>query len=173
MEKQLLFLLTITLSFNCYSQISFEKGYYIDNTNQKTNCLIKNIDWKNNPTEFEYQLSEKSESKKTTIESIKEFGIDNISKYVWSIVNIDRSSETINKLSNDRNPIFKEEELFLKVLIEGKANLYLFEDGNLRRYFLNKEKSAIEQLVLKSNKTSNNKIGKNNRFKNQLWNNLK
>ena len=173
MKKKLLFLLTIILSFNCYSQISFEKGYYIDNSNQKTNCLIKNIDWKNNPTEFEYKLSENSESKKTSIKSIREFGIDNISKYVRSNVNIDRSSENINKLSNDRNPIFKEEELFLKVLVEGKANLYLFEDGSLRRYFFNKENTTIEQLVFKSYKTSNDKIGKNNRFKNQLWNNLK
>ncbi|MDO6812037.1 outer membrane beta-barrel protein [Tenacibaculum soleae] len=173
MKKQLLFLLITILSFNCYSQISFEKGYYIDNSNQKTNCLIKNIDWKNNPTQFEYKLSENSESKKKTIESIKEFGINNISKYVRSIVNIDRSSEDIKKLSYDRNPIFKEEKLFLKVLIEGKANLYLLEDGNLRRFFFNKENSAIEQLIFKSYKTPNNQIGKNNRFKNQLWNNLK
>lgn len=173
MKKRILFLLITILSLNCYSQISFEKGYYIDNTNQKINCLIKNIDWKNNPTEFEYKLSENGESKKAIIKSIKEFGIDNISKYVRSIVNIDRSSETINELSNDRNPIFKEEELFLKVLVEGKANLYQFNDGNLRRYFFNKENSAIEQLVFKSYKTSYNKIGKNNRFKNQLWDNLK
>jgi hypothetical protein len=74
MKKQLLFLLTAILSFNCYSQISYEKGYYIDNMNQKTNCLIKNIDWITNPTEFEYKLSENSESKKATIKSIKEFG---------------------------------------------------------------------------------------------------
>lgn len=173
MRKQLLILLTIFLGFNCYSQISFEKGYYIDNTNQKTNCLIKNIDWKNNPTEFEYKLSENSESKKASIKSIKEFGIDNISKYVRSIVNIDRSSEILDDLINDRRSTFKEEELFLKVLVEGKANLYLFEDGNLRKYFYNKGNTAIEQLVFKFYKTYNNEIGKNNRFKNQLWNNLK
>ena len=177
MKKQLTFLLMLILSFNCYSQISFEKGYYIDNTNHKINCLIKNIDWKNNPTGFEYKLSENSESKKAIIKSIKEFGIDNISKYIRSTVNIDRSSENINNLSNDRNPIFKEEELFLKVLVEGKANLYLFEDGNLKRFFFNKEDAVIEQLVFKSYKISNNeigniKIGINNRFKNQLWNNL-
>lgn len=173
MKKQLLFLLITVLSFNCYSQISFEKGYYIDNSNQKTNCLIKNIDWKNNPTEFEYKLSENSESKKVSIKLIKEFGIDNVSKYIRSNVNIDRSSEKFNQLSNHRKPIFKEEELFLKVVVEGKANLYLFEDGNLIRYFYNTEDTVIEQLVFKSYKTSNYKIGKNNSFKNQLWTNLK
>ncbi|MBP9793144.1 MAG: tRNA modification GTPase [Flavobacterium sp.] len=173
MKKQLLFLLTAILSSSCYSQIAFEKGYYIDNTNQKTNCLIKNIDWKNNPTEFEYKISENSESKKTTIKSIKEFGIDNISKYIRTTVNIDRSSENINSLSNDKNPIFQEEELFLKVLVEGKSNLYEYVDGNLRRYFYNKENSNIEQLIFKSYLTSENDIGKNNRFRQQLWVDLK
>lgn len=173
MKKQLLFLLTIILSFNCHSQISFEKGYYIDNTNQRVDCLIKNIDWKNNPIEFEYKLSEVSETKEMTIKSIKEFGIDKVSKYIRATLKIDRSSEILDNLSNNKNPIFKEEELFLEVLIEGKANLYLFRDGDLERYFYSKENSAIEQLIFKSYKISNNKIGKNNRFKNQLWNNLK
>ena len=173
MRKRILFLFITVLSLNCYSQISFEKGYYIDNTNQKINCLIKNIDWKNNPTEFEYQLSENSESKKTTIKTIKEFGIDNISKYVRSTVNIDRSSKNINNLSNDKNPIFKEEELFLKVLVEGKANLYQYVDNNLKRYFYNKKNSNIEQLIFKSYKVTENNFGRNNRFRQQLFVDLK
>jgi len=172
MKKRILFLLITILSLNCYSQISFQKGYYIDNTNQKINCLIKNIDWKNNPTEFEYKLSENSESKKTTIKTIKEFGIDNISKYVRSSVNIDRSSENIKNLSNDKNPIFKKEDLFLKVLVEGKATLYQYIDRNLRRYFYNNENSNIEQLIFKSYITENN-IGTNNRFRQQLFVDLK
>lgn len=173
MKKQLLFLLTAIFSLNCYSQISYEKGYYINNDNQKINCLIRNIDWKNNPIGFEYKLSENGETQNANIKSVKEFGVDNISKHIRSTVNIDRSSENIDELSNDKRPIFKQEELFLKVLVEGKANLYLFEDGNLRRYFYNKENAAIEQLVYKSYKYSNTQIGKNNKFKNHLWNNLK
>ena len=105
-DKQLLFLLTIISSINCFSQISYEKGYYIDNNNQKTNCLIKNIDWRNNPTEFEYKLSNNSESQKITIKSIREFGIDKISKYVRSTVNIDVSSDILDNLSDNKKPIF-------------------------------------------------------------------
>ncbi len=173
MKKHLLLILISILSLNIYSQIYFEQGYYINNSGQKINCQIKNIDWKNNPVEFEYKLSANSESKTATIKSVKEFGIDNISKYIRSSVYIDRSSENINELNYDRKPTFKEETLFLKVLIEGKANLYKYEDGNLTRYFYNKENFSIEQLVYKSYKTENNKIGKNYKFKNQLWNDLK
>jgi hypothetical protein len=130
------------------------------------------MDWKDNPTEFKYKLSENDETKKANIKSVKEFGIDNISKYIRSTVNIDRSSENIDRLSIIKKPIFKEEELFLKVLVEGKASLHLYEDGDLKRFFYNKENTHIKQLVYKSYRTSDNQIGENNLYKNELWSNL-
>lgn len=174
MKKQLLFLLTAILSVNCYSQISFDKGYFIDNNDQKTECLIKNMDWKNNPTGFEYALSENTKEYNADIKSVKEFGIYNYSKYIRSDVNIDRSSSNLNDLSAVRNPIFKEEKLFLKVLIEGQSNLYQYEDGNLVRFFYKKDNTnIIEQLVFKNYQSSGDIIGENNLFKQQLFNDLK
>lgn len=169
MKRQLLVLLTTILSFNCYSQITFEEGYYIDNTNQKINCLIKNIDWANNPTEFQYKLSANSEPITQTLSSVKEFGINNVSKYVKRSVKIDRSSDKINHISIYKNPEFKDEELFLKVLVEGKTTLYQYIDGNLTRYFYEKNDSNIEQLIFKLYKKNVNKIYENNRYKQQLW----
>lgn len=173
MKKQLLLLLTTIFSLSCYAQITFENGYFIDNENKKTTCLIKNIDWKNNPTEIRYKLSENGETQIADVKSVKEFGVGNISKYLRATVNIDRSSDVISDLSEKKEPVFNEEVIFLKVLVEGKANLYLYEDGNLVRYFYNKADSPIEQLVYKRYKTPQNKIGKNNRFKHQLWTDLK
>lgn len=131
------------------------------------------MDWKNNPTEFEYKKTENGETQKLTIKSVKEFSIYNNSKYIRKNINIDRSSSQINNLSKDKNPTFKEEQLFLKVLVQGKANLYLFEDSNLTRYFYNTDNSDIEQLVYKNYLTPDFKLGKNNQFKQQLWTNLK
>ena len=84
MKKQLLFCIVALIGINCYSQISFEKGYYINNSNQKVNCLIKNYDWKNNPIDFEYKILETDQEKKASLKSIKEFGIYNISIYCES-----------------------------------------------------------------------------------------
>jgi len=173
MKTQLLLLLTTILSLNCYSQISFEKGYYINNSNEKVDCLIKNIDWMNNPTGFEYKLTENSDSQKATIKTVKEFGIYNTSKYGRYLVKIDKSSNAISKMSNVKEGIFEEEELFLKVLIEGKANLYSFEDESLIRYFYSKDNTKIEQLIYKQYLDLENKIATNNRYKQQLWNDLK
>ena len=84
----------------------------MDSTNQKTDCLIKNLDWKNNPTEFEYKLQADSEVKKATIATIKEFGIFNSSKYVRRSVDLDRSRGTLGDMNSSRNPIFNKEQLF-------------------------------------------------------------
>ena len=173
MKTQFIYFFGVILSINCYSQISFEKGYYIDNTNQKINCLIKNIDWRSNPTEFEYKLTEKREPEKANIKSVKEFGVDNISKYIRATINIDRSSNNINDLSGDQNPIFNEEELFLKILVEGKSNLYEYTDGSLIRYFYSKENGDIEQLIYKIYKFNETTISYNNKYKQQLWTDLK
>ena len=47
----MLLFLIVTESFG---QIKYEKGYFINNENKKIECLIKNKDWKNNPSEFSY-----------------------------------------------------------------------------------------------------------------------
>jgi len=159
---------------HCFSQTSFQKGYYINNSGDKVECEIKNIDWKNNPTEFKFRLSENGEQSKETIKTVKEFGVYNFSKYIRSTVDIDRSSKNLKNLTTSRYPVFKAEELFLKVLVDGKYKLYEYEDGNLLRFFYSKEDpNNIEQLVFKTYKASGDLIGENNRFKQQLLNDLK
>ena len=174
MNKICILFLAIGFSFimKCNSQISFVEGYYINNSNQKINCLIKNVDWKNNPQEFEYQKTEQAEKKILKIKSVKEFGINNVSKYIRSIVNIDRSGSHRDNLSKIKNPIFKKEELFLKVLIEGDASLLLYNDKSITRYFYKTTNKDIEQLVFKEYKITESKIGSNNEFRRQLYNNL-
>lgn len=181
MKNKIVILITIFISLNCYSQIAFESGYFIDNNNKKTNCLVKNFDWKNNPTEIEYKLTENEDSKIADIEAISEFGIYDVSKYVRANVEIDRSSNTTKFLSPEKEPIFSQEKLFLKVLLEGKANLYYYEDKKLKRFFFNKDNSNIEQLVYKRYKIfeKNNEIqseffiGENRLYRQQLLNSLK
>ncbi|KAA5824853.1 tRNA modification GTPase [Algibacter amylolyticus] len=173
MNKLITLFLILILGLNGFSQSTFVKGYFIKNSDEKINCLIKNNDWLNNPTEFEYKITESAEQKTLTISSVKEFGFFNISKYVRHNVDIDRSSKIVNELGYNKNPFFNKEELFLKVLIAGKANLFLYEDKGLTRYFYNKDNSEVAQLVYKNYLTSEGQVAKNNEFRRQLWNTLK
>jgi hypothetical protein len=174
MKKNLLILIISILCFKSYSQISFEKGYIINDSNQKTECLIKNSDWILNPSYIEYKLSEGSEPITADVKTIKEFNIYNGSKFVRKTVKVDMSKESISNLSANKYPEFVEQTLFLKVLIEGISNLYQYESSSMSRFFYNKNNSEqVEQLVFKSYYLVDNTVATNNQFKQQLWMDLK
>lgn len=173
MKKQLLlFVLFLALSTKSYSQFNYEKGYFITNSNQRIECLIYNIDWKNNPTTFNYKLNETAEIQTETAENTTEFALEGGAKYVRAVVEIDRSSDDVKKMGKERSPIFKSETLFLQAIVEGKASLFYYRDGSLRRYFYKKDDSPITQLVYKRYRTDSGGIAENTNFKQQLFSNL-
>lgn len=149
MKLKLLPLLFTLLCLSIQSQDRFKSGYIIDKNNKKTTCLIKDLDWKNNPSEFEYKLSENGTVLTGNLENINEFEIFNSSKYVFFEGNIEKSSLILNNLSRERTPQFKKEKLFLKVLVDGKAKLYAYFETNLYKYFYSKDDSKIAQLIYK------------------------
>jgi hypothetical protein len=138
MKQFFVLFLIVFISISTSAQITFEKGYYIDNSGQKIECLIKNMDWRTNPTDFKYKGSESDKSREASLEDVQEFGVYNVSKYIRSKVKIDRSPNQLDKLANGKDPIFEEEILFLKVLLEGKANLYLYQESDHFLFFYTK-----------------------------------
>ncbi|ANW96435.1 hypothetical protein AXE80_09155 [Wenyingzhuangia fucanilytica] len=175
MKNKLLPLIITFISIYSYAQDQFEKGYFIDNDNQKTDCYIKNKDWKYNPTDFKYKLLESSDKEEATISAVKEFKILNSVKFVRATVDIDKSSEFNNRLSKVRNPEFKEETLYLKVLVDDEASLYQYEESSLIRFFYKVKDNEIKQLIYKHYKSPLNKnvTSKNTDFKKQIYNDLK
>lgn len=173
MKKRILITLLTILSLNCYSQIIFEKGYFINNANEKTACLIKNNDWRSNPISFEYKLSETDKVQNGLLEWVKEFGVYDAFKYVRSATKIDRSSNNINSLSTTAEPVFSEETLYLKVVLEGKSSLYEYVDSSITRFFYSIDNNDKEQLIYKRYISTGTIIEKNNKFRQQLWTNLK
>jgi hypothetical protein len=161
-------LLGFLVMMNSFAQIKFEQAYFIDNNNQRQTGLIKNVDWKNNPSEFEFKASESAQAQTLTINAVKEFGIGELLKYQRVTVKIDRSSDEAKKFSNQRTPEWSEEQVFLKVLLESKASLYYFEDDEVNRYFFKVDESPIEQLVYKKYLIQDSKVMTNNDFRQQL-----
>ncbi|OWP75484.1 porin family protein [Flavobacterium oreochromis] len=155
-----------------FSQINFEKGYFINNLNQKIECLIKNEDWANSPIQFEYKLDENSAVQIQNINYVSEFSIYNWSKYIRATVNVDKSSTDINHLSTQRTPEFKEETVFLKILAEGKANLYFYKDDISQKYYLKLENGPIEPLIYKLYVDKDYAILENLGYKQKLLNSL-
>lgn len=169
MKKILLF----TLLLNCIfvsAQVSFEKGYFISNEGKKTECFIRNLDWMNTPTNFKYKIQlTDSEIKTESIETTQEFSIDNECKYKRFKLKIDRANDDQKEISGDRNPKWEEAIVFLKVLVEGEANLYSYTEATENKFFYSTQTIATEELV----RVSYLKNGESAGYITQLSNNVK
>lgn len=172
MQKTLTSIVLLLLTGISYAQINFEKGYFVANDGTKTNCLIRNMDWLNNPTKFDYKISENGDVKTETIGSVIEFGVSNLI-YKRFTVNVDQSSQQIATLDSRRNPNFSQKTIFLKLIVEGDFNLYQYVDGNLNLFFYDSNGMIIDQLVYKRYLVDRDKIGVNNMYQQQLSNSLK
>lgn len=173
--KKLLLLLATFCAIYCHAQIKFEPGYFINNQNEKINCMIKNADWRFNPDQFSYKLSENDNEQTATIHDVREFVIGGYLKYERFTVLADTTTENLSKVSTNVEPEWKEKTTFLKVLEEGKINLYELTDGEKALYFVKTgQQSVPEQLIYKSyTRNQDGDVRKNNSFRSQLWNSLK
>lgn len=153
-----------------YSQVKFEQGYIINQKGEKIDGLIKNYDWRNNPTAIEFKQNENDKTENLQTINLNEFSVDDI-KYVKAKVLIDRSSGNLQSLSNTENLNSKEEVLLLKTLVNGKISLYEYSDSNVTRFFYKKENEDIfHQLEYKEymKYSEVEKVIKNEQYKNQL-----
>lgn len=160
---------------------SYQPGYFITPDGEKVDCLINNENWRNNPDDFDYKLSETGVVQTGTMASAKEFGVPGIFKYVLFNGEIDRSSDELKALDTKAEPDFEVEQLFLAVLTEGEVTLFEYTDGTLRRYFFSTPTQPITQLVYKKYRKVKSDVvdwkkgpdvGHNNTFRNQLWKHL-
>lgn len=171
--RHIIFILVLICSQLGNAQIDFEKGYFIDNQGNKKECFIKNLDWKNNPISFKYKNSlEDSEVLSKDISEAKEFSIQNTHLYKRFTVSIERSLNTVASLSENRNPKWSIETLFLQAVVIGKANLYAYNDGIVEKFFYESENTPIEQLV-RIKYLNDSSVSDNNIYKQQLSNNVK
>jgi hypothetical protein len=167
-----LFLFTF-ITFSAFSQVRFEKGYFIDNQDNRTECLIRNVGWDNNPESFRYKLLTGEEILTADIDDVKEFGIWGSVTYVRSEVKIDVSPTDLKLLSYDRNPVWEQRVVFLNTLVAGEAKLFLFKQEGRRQYYMQKSGGEIIPLVFKRYFLEGNQVQTNYGFRQQLLNELK
>ena len=173
MKTHVISLLVIVQCFSTvFGQVTFDKGYIINNSGVKIECLIKNYDWWANPKTIQYSLSKEDPVVSASIDSIREFGVDNYSRFVRTTVMIDRSPIKIESLSTTMSPVWSEETLFLRELTCGKACLWVYAEER-PWYFYSIDGSHPQQLVYKEYRIENtDKIRQNAGFRQQLYNYL-
>jgi hypothetical protein len=167
MKLKLLFALLFVCAFSS-AQIRFTKGYFITNSGDKNEVLIRDLDWIANPDSFQFKLSEADEVKTATIKDVQEFRTSSGDRYVRADVQIDRSSQRLSDLTYKPEPDYKRETVFLKELVAGKARLFKYSDGGINRYFYQMNDGEITVLIYKPYLVSNDQVAYNMDFQKQL-----
>lgn len=159
--KKIILIITLLVCLPIAAQVQFEKGYVIDNNDQKTECLIKNRDWNTIPDKIEYKISDSSEVVIGTFNDLKVFKIYNTNhyykKFTFSLdTNTKSESQNISTITS-----------FLRILVEGEASLYEYKEN----VFLYKNKDlSMKQLVYKEYENETNEV---HPFQKELFVNLK
>lgn len=167
--KKTFILVCAVMAQVAFAQIKFEKGTVTDNTGQQKTVYIKNLDWKKNPTTFEYKTDlNSSEILTGDIKDYQLFEIDGELKYLRSTVQVDKSSFNINNADEMREPEYVEKTIFLEELVGGDRRLFRYNDGAETRFFYTDENGSIKQLVYKPYYISDMKVSYNNDFRKQM-----
>lgn len=182
MKTRFTFFIVLFSVFNLFAQ-KYESGYYIDNAGNKFEGFIKDVDWKNNPTSFNFKKTIEAETTNIDITGCKEFSINNAVRFTRAKVQIEESSTTLLTLSDAKDPSYVEKTLFLKNIVDGKNSLYFYKNQGIEKFFFSNDKTNITQLIyIKYLSTGNsdelknvqaNTVMHNETYKRQLWANVK
>ncbi|WP_297332982.1 hypothetical protein [Flavobacterium sp.] len=173
MKKLIMLLFTVSIAAIATAQNTYQPGYYITNSGNRIDCLILNIAWKNSPIEFQFKMSENEQPVTADIKTVKEFSVDNAYKFKRFTTKMERSASDVNKLDREAQAQWKEETIFLNVLVEGNATLYKYEDGNMIKYFFSTGNHETAEQLLHKEYVVNGVIMKNSTYKQQLYNLMK
>ena len=176
MKIKTLLSVTFCLVFNfTFSQNkNYEKGYYINDKNNKVECLIKNEDWDYNPTEFKYKTDENANPNVMSVKDIQEFEVGGEYKFKKAKVKIDKSSDIYQNASGSKTLNLEDDVLLLRVRVEGKGILYSYHNENYTRFFYSLDQGPIEQLSYKLYYDAQEQsYRKNEIYKQEILNNLK
>lgn len=171
MKHLLLSFLTI-ITVLTQAQIRFEPGYFIDNKGNKVECLIRNAGWLNNPVEFDYkQTADNDEVFTAGLADVSEFSVGGLT-YIRADVKIDTSTQSIRTLGRNRYPEWKEQQVFLNVIVDGKADLFVYRSPVLERFFYSVDDAPVTQLVYKQFRVNAASISSNRTYQQQLKNDV-
>lgn len=171
MKNLLLYAMLATV--NCaWCQTDYVPGYLINNSGNRIECLIEDVQWKDTPTSFHYRLTPDGTTETENLMGTSEFGIPGKRVYKRFKVEMERSSTQAASLQSSRDPNWVTETHFLQLLAAGHANLYEFEDGPVHKFFFDADGKPLTQLVMIKFDDGSG-VTENNLFRQQLFNGVR
>jgi hypothetical protein len=151
------------------AQVTFQPGYFKDNSGNLVEGYIANEQWGKNPDAFLFKSAVESSEVRYDLADVLVFGIGNSYKYERHTVRMEVSSDLSGDLKFDRSLRYENRDVFLKVVLDGEIRLFAYSSSNNIRFFIQEKSSEeIVPLVFKRYRTQGGNIGYNNQFRQQL-----
>ena len=169
LNKLLLLLVGLSISFTALSQENFVSGYVIKLNGDTLKGLVDYRNWSKNPSEIRFKELEKSGTTNYNPLQIVAFGVlDEI--YKSAVIKADNSNIYI--LSDSPYFEFRTDTVFLQTLFQGQKSLYLYKDKFDRNNFYMYNNLKFELLeyktYIKKNDIGHEFLQKNRRYIGQL-----
>lgn len=145
-----LFLVLMT-TYLSYGQEETLPGYYITGSDERVNGYFQQGDFYNAGS-LMFKADSASEFTKLPVDYVKEYGIGDQFRFKKHYVKVDISqSQSVRKYSQNRDPHWVLESLFLNYIVEGDASLFSYNYNGETKYFylLKSENNVPQQLVYK------------------------
>ncbi|RAR46731.1 porin family protein [Flavobacterium lacus] len=165
--KNLLLFALFLVSINLLSQNKWEDGKIEFENGTILECQIKNENWAYNPESVKF-INQNGVESIAGLAALKSFEILNKIKYIKASVDIETSSAKLGELTATREAFFENKVVLLKTLIDGKADLFMYQYNRGIRYFYRVDDSTIKSLIFKTYLYNNTHVMTNKDFIYQL-----
>jgi hypothetical protein len=160
---------------NLWGQTTLRSGYIVKTEGDTLKGFIRDLEWTVNPSQVEYQTSKEGTPQVFTANEIRAFYTSRPILFESHNFRYDAGEQKTNALTYSREPEeWKEEKLFLQVLVKGGISLYRLDDVNGRiHYFIQENTGDVVELLNRKYLVNTNSINQVREFegwKQQLLN---
>lgn len=166
-----LFMATFTISLQ--AQTNYQPGFIVTTNGDSIKGFINYRDWEQNPLTIQFRSK--------TDENIKEYGLSDldafgVAKQLFEkkTILVDKGTRKLEKLTLKEDSSKTIRQVFLRVLVKGKASLYLYADNEYgEHFFMEKDTIPLTELIYRVKLTENDVLQQELReelfrFRNQL-----
>ncbi len=148
LKSLFIFLVSVSNISILNAQQYYLEGNIINAENKELAGLIDYRDWKYNPGIIRFIPQGEETPQTFNPSTIRSFSVNN-EKFFSAKVTIERTPDEFDELMNARKRIISEEQVFLRVLVEGETGLYYYNEKLSGRHFYVRKGTGSEIIELK------------------------
>ena len=150
------------------AQAIFEPGSYLTSDGVEREGFILNKDWSSNPTEIRFRENPGATEELVVLEELRGFEIRGTSKYRRELLPVAPHATRNAQLARRQNPEYPEQDILLRILVEGAATLYEHKKGAGTNFYYSVGDGPVRRLLYNDYLDSTNARRTNMSYRRQL-----